>query len=94
MAASWTSAAGAAYDKEKNNCVSTPAAANTCTVNKTGAIYDAPGGKGQQIGELAAKTQGVVLLKKDGSDWYNVRWPNGEGWAYSGPGFEDALNCP
>ncbi len=72
----------------------TPPPANTCTVNKTGALYDAPQGKGRESGELAVNTQGVTLLGKNGANWFNVKWPKGEGWVYSGPGFENAIACP
>jgi hypothetical protein len=65
---------------------------NFCTVKKTGTVYDRPGG--DEIGELDAPTEGVTLLKKEGTNWYHVKWPAGEGWVYSGPGYEDAIACP
>jgi hypothetical protein len=77
-----------------DNTMPPPPPANTCTVSKTGALYDAPQGKGRENGELAANTQGVTLLGKSGANWFNVKWPNGEGWVYSGPGFENAIACP
>jgi hypothetical protein len=62
-------------------------------VKKPGNVYDNPGGNGQKAGELAAGTKDVVRLKKDGPSWYHVKWPAGEGWVYSGPGYPDALGC-
>jgi len=69
-------------------------AGNVCTVDKPGDVYNDAGGRGQKIGELAAETQGVTLIEKEGADWYHVKWPAGQGWVYSGPGYPDALKCP
>jgi hypothetical protein len=70
----------------------TPPPPKFCKVNKDSVVYDMP--DGNQIGELAAQTQGVTLLKKQGDNNYDVKWPAGEGWVYSGPGYEDAIECP
>ena len=88
-----TCAEGKIYDKATNKCVAKTAEATTCAVEKPGAVYNSPGGNGQKTGELAAQTQGVILLKKDGANWFQVKWPGGEGWMYSGPGYENALKC-
>jgi hypothetical protein len=71
-----------------------PPALKDCKVSKTGTVYDAPGGKGREKGELPAGTKNVTLKGKSGSTWFNVNWPKGDGWVYSGPGFENALTCP
>jgi len=63
-----------------------------CNVKKDSVVYDKP--DGSEIGELAAKTQGVFLLAKQGDNYFNVKWPAGEGWVFSGPGYEDAIECP
>jgi hypothetical protein len=67
-------------------------AQNICRVLKPGAVYDRP--DGNKIDELEAQTEGVTLLEKQGTDWFHVKWPAGEGWVYSGPGYEDAIACP
>ena len=85
-----TCAEGKTFSKSENTCV-TAAQATTCRVEKPGKVYDNSGGGGQEIGELAAGTQGVTLLKKDGADWYRVKW---SAWVYSGTGYENALKCP
>jgi hypothetical protein len=56
-------------------------------------VYDAPGGGGQVIGMLGAGTRGVRLLGPCADSWCNVIWPAGQGWVYSGPGY-DSLNLP
>ncbi len=61
-------------------------------MKKPGTVYAKPGG--DAIGELAAPTEGVTLLGKEGTDWFHVKWPAGEGWVYSLPGYEDAIACP
>ncbi len=61
-------------------------------MKKTGDVHDAP--EGNKTGELRANTAGVVLIKKKGANWFDVKWPAGEGWVYSGPGYPDAISCP
>lgn len=56
-------------------------------------LYDAPGGGGQVLGMLGAGTKGVRLLGPCNDDWCHVAWPAGEGWVYSGPGYE-SLDLP
>ena len=90
-----TCAAGKTYSETAKDCVATPDKVKTCTVLKASVVYDKPGGNGQQTGdELAVGTGGVMLREQDGSNWFQVKWPAGEGWVYSGPGYPDAIRCP
>jgi hypothetical protein len=54
---------------------------SACQGNQTGAF-------------LAANTQGVTLLNRCAADanWFNVKWPAGQGWVFSGPGHL-SLDC-
>jgi hypothetical protein len=58
------------------------------TVNLPVDLYDVPGGNGQVIGVLPAGTAKVTLVAPCADSWCHVRWPAGEGWVYSGPGYE------
>ncbi len=69
-----------------------PPVTPTCTIKKDSDIYAAPGGA--KIGFLAANTPGVTLLGRQGTDWFNLKWPAGQGWGFSGPGYPDAIACP
>jgi hypothetical protein len=88
------------YDPQTTQCVELQgggqqaAAQNVCTVMKPGDVFSDCDGRGQKIGELAAGTQDVTLQEKCGASWYLLEWPAGEGWVYSGPGYDDALECP
>lgn len=52
-----------------------------CNGNQTGAF-------------LAANTQGVTLVSRCAADanWFNLKWPAGQGWVFSGPGHL-SLDC-
>ena len=56
--------------------------------------YDAQTGQvsGKQPNPLTAGTAGVTLLKSD-PPYFDLQWPGGSGWVYSGPGYE-ALQLP
>jgi hypothetical protein len=56
-------------------------------------VYDAPGGNGQVIGVLRARTRGVRLLQSCSDGWCNIIAPDGQGWVYSGPGYQ-SLKLP
>lgn len=56
-------------------------------------LYDTPGGNGRVIGMLGAGTRGVRLLAPCADSWCNVIWPGGQGWVYSGPGYQ-SLSLP
>lgn len=96
-----TCADGQTYNKEQKKCVANattpppppPPPAQTCSIDKDGAVYDRPGGNGKKIGEIGVGTQGVTLLQKDGANWFKLKWPAGEGWVYSGPGYTNAVKC-
>jgi hypothetical protein len=55
-------------------------------------VYNASGGNGPKTGTLAAGTQGVTLVERK-DPWYHVKWPAGNGWVYSGPGYQ-SLKLP
>jgi hypothetical protein len=68
-----------------------PPAEKTVTVALDVEVYDQPGGNGKVIGDLIAGTQGVFLAEPCRADhWCHVKGnvPNGEGWVWSGPGYE------
>lgn len=67
-----------------------PAAAGPTfvTVKQSVDLYAKPGGVGKPQGMLRAGTQKVRLLKPCADSWCHVKWPRGEGWVYSGPGYE------
>jgi hypothetical protein len=71
-----------------------PPAPDTCTVLRDSDIFVTPGG--QQVPNLIlrAGTPEVNRLGMDGANWFRLKWPAGEGWAYSGPGYPDAIRCP
>ncbi len=87
-----TCAEGKELDETKKKCVDKAPAVTTCDVKKAGDVHDAP--EGNKIGELKAKTKDVTLIKKKGANWFNVKWPSGQGWVYSGPGYPNAISCP
>ena len=62
-------------------------ALHSVAVKKTVDVYDAPGGNGSRVGELAAGTAGVELVQACQDNWCHVRWPGHEGWVYSGPDY-------
>jgi hypothetical protein len=64
-------------------------ALHTVAVKKSVDVYDAPGGNGSRLGELAAGTADVELVQACQDNWCHVRWPGPahEGWVYSGPDY-------
>jgi hypothetical protein len=48
--------------------------------------------KQTRLSELPKDTQGVTLVERK-DPWYHVKWPAGDGWVYSGPGWE-SLELP
>lgn len=56
-------------------------------------LYDVPGGGGQVVGMLRAGTRGVRLRQPCADGWCSVIWPGGQGWVYSGPGYQ-SLRLP
>jgi hypothetical protein len=62
-----------------------------CRILKDSTVYDAP--SGNENGMLEAGTEQVSLLETRETDWFNVEWPAGQGWVFSGPGYENAIEC-
>jgi hypothetical protein len=63
----------------------------TVTVLLNVEVYDQPGGGGKRIGELVAGTPGVYLAEPCRADrWCHVKGnvPGGQGWVWSGPGYQ------
>lgn len=56
-------------------------------------LYNGPGGGGLVIGMLRRGTIGVRLVEPCSDGWCHVAWPQGQGWVYSGPGYQ-SLNMP
>jgi hypothetical protein len=65
--------------------VADPPAPKYVTVDKSVDVYGSAGGQGNKIGVLQAGTKMVTLIEKQ-APWYNVKWPAGQGWVYSGEG--------
>ncbi len=63
------------------------------TVQLSVDLYAAPGGNGQAIGTLEAGTRKVTLLEPCNDHWCHVKWPAGQGFVYSGPGYQ-SLQLP
>jgi hypothetical protein len=51
-------------------------------------LYARPGGVGKRKGILHAATKQVRLLSPCADNWCHVKWPKGQGWVYSGPGYQ------
>ncbi len=71
-----------------------PRVPGTCTVLQATDVFDDC--RGRQTGMfLEAGKQGVTLVKRCAVDesWFNVKWPAGQGWVFSGEGHV-SLNCP
>jgi hypothetical protein len=51
-------------------------------------LYAKPGGVGRRKGVLHAGTKKVQLLAPCDDHWCHVSWPKGQGWVYSGPGYQ------
>lgn len=50
-------------------------------------LYSKPGGADEdKIGSLPKDTKEVALIGRQ-APWYNVKWPKGQGWVYSGDGY-------
>jgi hypothetical protein len=58
------------------------------TVERSVDLYAKPGGVGKRKGILHAGTKKVQLLAPCADHWCNVKWPKGQGWVYSGPGYQ------
>jgi hypothetical protein len=56
-------------------------------------LYAKPGGVGKRKGILQANTPKVTLVSPCEDNWCHVKWRRGEGWVYSGPGYE-SLELP
>lgn len=56
-------------------------------------LYARPGGVGKPKGVLQANTPRVTLLGPCKDNWCHVKWRRGEGWVYSGPGYQ-SLDLP
>ena len=63
------------------------------TVKLSVDLYAAPGGQGQAKGTLEAGTPQVTLLEPCNDHWCHVKWPAGQGFVYSGPGYK-SLQLP
>jgi hypothetical protein len=67
-----------------------PPPAKTAKVRLAVEVFDAPGGNGNKIGELAAEII-VGLIECQADNWCHVNGnnvPNGDGWVYSGPDYQ------
>jgi heat shock protein HslJ len=58
------------------------------SVEKSVDLYDQSGGRGRKTGVLQAGTNQVTLVEPCNDHWCHVKWPAGEGWVYSGPGYQ------
>ena len=65
-----------------------PPAQDFITVERSVDFYAKPGGVGKRKGILHAGTKKVQLLAPCADHWCNVGWPKGQGWVYSGPGYQ------
>ena len=65
-----------------------PPAQDFITVELSVDFYAKPGGVGKRKGILHAGTKKVQLLAPCDDHWCNVGWPKGQGWVYSGPGYQ------
>jgi hypothetical protein len=88
-----TCSEGKTYDKATNACVAKTAEATTCSVEKPGAVYNRPGGTGQKTGELAAQTQGVVLLKRTGPTGFRSNGPAEKAGCIAAPAMRTPSNA-
>jgi hypothetical protein len=79
---------GGALPKLKKLPKLTAAKTSTVTVLLAVDLYAAPGGEGQPTGVLQPRTQNVTLLAPCADNWCHVQWPAGQGWVYSGPGYQ------
>jgi hypothetical protein len=67
-----------------------PPPAKTAKVRLAVEVFDAPGGAGNNIGELPAEII-VGLIECRADNWCHVNGnnvPNGDGWVYSGPDYQ------
>ncbi len=63
------------------------------TVKLSVDLYEEPGGQGHAKGTLEAGTPQVTLVEPCNDHWCHVKWPAGQGFVYSGPGYE-SLKLP
>jgi hypothetical protein len=60
------------------------------TIERASTVFDMPDGEGQEIATLAEGADGVTLVTNR-KPWFEVKWPDGQGWVYSGEGYEEAI---
>jgi hypothetical protein len=65
-----------------------PPAQDFIKVERSVDLYAKPGGVGKRKGILQAGTKQVRLLAPCTDNWCHVSWPKGQGWVYSGPGYQ------
>jgi hypothetical protein len=69
-----------------------------CNILKPSDVFDAPAGNQIDALVLPANTADVCLLEvpQQNNTWFHVKWPARQegGWAFSGPGYENAITCP